>query len=110
MIKHAAKVGQNIKVRFELNEPAERTREAEAKTPTLSPLPDTNKEVGAEALWVCITGVIEGDTVADNVYTGYINNDPVYINAKYQDEVEINQNEITMILTEEGIIGPDGAH
>lgn len=110
MIKQMARVGQNVKVRFELNEPVKRSRPAEALTPTLAPLPDNDQEIGAESLWVCITDVLEGDTVEDTVYIGYINNDPVYISSKYQDEVEIRQSEIAMILTDEGVIGPDDGH
>lgn len=110
MIKQMAKVGQNVKVRFELNEPVKRSFEVEDLTPTLAALPDNDQEVGAESLWVCITDVIEGDTIEDTVYIGYINNDPVYISSKYQDEVELRQSEIAMILTDEGVIGPDNGH
>lgn len=110
MIKQMAQVGQNVKVRFELNEPAKRIRAVEAQNETIAPLPETNQEVGAESLWVCITDVLEGDTVEDTVYMGYINNDPVYISSKYQDEVELRQSEIMMILTDEGVIGPDNGH
>lgn len=110
MIKQMAKVGQNVKVRFELNEPVKRSFEVEDLTPTLAALPDTDQEVSAESLWVYITDVIEGDTIEDTVYIGYINNDPVYISSKYKDEVELRQSEIAMILTDEGVIGPDDGH
>jgi len=104
-VKTEAQVGENVKIRFELIKPAKPNDAKEQEAGTVRRNTNApNKEVGSETLWVCVTDVLEGETAEDAVYVGYINNDPVYLNAKYQDEVEFKQSHIAMLMQDDGAI------
>lgn len=100
-----AKVGENVKIRFELINPAKPDESKEMQAGTVRRNEEAaNKKVGSESLWVLVTDVLEGDTVEETVYIGYINNDPVYLSAKYKDEVEFSQSHIAMLMQDDGAI------
>lgn len=55
------------------------------------PYKDENNKTGYEHMWVCITEIANEK---DKIYKGYLNNDPIFVDASYKDIIEFSHDEI----------------